>query len=267
MMGHPRISKHSAQACSLERPDSLHTAASGNKTTHSFGRARNQMSQDCMAWLCSEKLYAVCCQTSIQWHSPHPLSLPFNLLGPSELPEHLHWHPVINAARTSMPDSCEHFSDSIKAVLNDCHTGNAEERWEPHPCHPLQLCHGHLQQEKEAEPWLVWRRDCCTRASNYSQERSVVWVQEGPLREVTHCIQESQKWFPADCLTLCQSLLAEPFPGYSTLCYLWQHLHHVWWHDESLWSKHHQDHTPQVHHWQHHHRLRQTDRKVGRTLP
>ena len=28
-----------------------------------------------------------------------------------------------------MPDLCEHFTDSIKAALNDCHTGIAEERW------------------------------------------------------------------------------------------------------------------------------------------
>ena len=28
-----------------------------------------------------------------------------------------------------MPCLCEHFADSIKAALNDCHTGSAEERW------------------------------------------------------------------------------------------------------------------------------------------
>ena len=61
--------------------------------------------------------------------------------------------------------------------------------------------------------------------------------------------------------------MAEALTEYSTLHCLWQHLHHVWWHEESLWSKCHQDCTPQVHHWQHYHRLRQTDGGVGRTLP
>ena len=28
-----------------------------------------------------------------------------------------------------MPDLCEHFTNSIEAALNDCHTSNTEERW------------------------------------------------------------------------------------------------------------------------------------------
>ena len=35
----------------------------------------------------------------------------------------------ISAAMMSMPDLCECFADSIEAALNDCHRGNAEERW------------------------------------------------------------------------------------------------------------------------------------------
>ena len=70
-----------------------------------------------------------------------------------------------------------------------------------------------------------------------------------------------------DCSMLHQWLLPKTLSGYSTLCWLWQHSCHAWWHEESLWSKCHQDHTPQLHHWWHYHRLRQTDREVGRALP
>jgi len=37
--------------------------------------------------------------------------------------------PRINTARTSMPDLCERFADSIKEALRDCPTNSAEERW------------------------------------------------------------------------------------------------------------------------------------------
>ena len=37
--------------------------------------------------------------------------------------------PHINGTRMSMPDLYECFADSIKAALNDYHTGNARERW------------------------------------------------------------------------------------------------------------------------------------------
>ena len=83
-------------------------------------------------------------------------------------------------------------------------------------CH-LQLCHGHLWQEIEAEPRLVSGRDCWTRAIDYSQESSTGWVQEEALGEVTCCAQESQELCQADCLTLHQWILAKPLSGYSTL--------------------------------------------------
>ena len=42
------------------RPDSLQMTASGNKTTQSFGRERNQMNQDCMVWALQwETLYCL----------------------------------------------------------------------------------------------------------------------------------------------------------------------------------------------------------------
>lgn len=37
--------------------------------------------------------------------------------------------PRINTARTTMPDLCERFADSIEEALKDCPAGNAEERW------------------------------------------------------------------------------------------------------------------------------------------
>ena len=49
------------------RPDSLQTTASGNKTTHSFGRERNQMNQDCMVW-------------ALQWETQYCLLLNLHLL-------------------------------------------------------------------------------------------------------------------------------------------------------------------------------------------
>ena len=174
-------------------------------------------------------------------------------------------HPCINTAMTSMPDLCEHLTDFIEAALNDCHTGKVEERWN-HICDAIYNSAMDTFGKREAEPRLVWRRDFWTRASDYSQESSTGWVLEGPLREVTSCTQESQEWCPTDCSMLHQWILAEPLSGYSILCWLQQCLCYVWWHEESLWSKHHQDHTPQVHHWWHYHRLMQTDGEMVRTL-
>ena len=135
--------------------------------------------------------------------------------------------PCTNAARTSMPDLCEHFADSTKAALNDCHTGNAGERWNHIP---ITIYNSTMDTfcKREAECKLVWTRDCWTRASNYGQESSTGWVKEGPLREVMHCTQESQKWCPVDCSMLHQWLLAEPLPEYSTLHCLWQHSCHIY---------------------------------------
>ena len=119
-------------------------------------------------------------------------------------------NPLVKAEGTPMFQCCQDIIARLMWAYCWLHWSSLEwllhrQCWremEPHPCCYLQLCHGHLQQEREEEPRLVWRRDCWTRASDYSQESSAGWVQEGPLREVTCCTKESQEWCPVDCLML-----------------------------------------------------------------
>ena len=62
------------------RPDSLQMAASGNKTMHSFGRERNQMNQDCMAWV-------------LQWETLCCLLLSFHLVAQPASSLFTFWSP------------------------------------------------------------------------------------------------------------------------------------------------------------------------------
>ena len=166
-----------------------------------------------------------------------------------------------------MPDVCEDFTDSIKTALNDHHTGNAEERCN-HICVTIYNSTMDTFGKRERQN-LDWFEEGLTELDLVTTAKRAALVEHkrDPSEKSLTALRKAKQWCPADCLMLCQWLLAEPFPEYSTLHCLLQHLCHVYWHKESLWSKCHQDHNPQVLHWQQYHRLRQTDGEVSRTLP
>ena len=132
----------------------------------------------------------------------------------------------------------------------------------PHPCRHLQLGHGHLWQEREVDPRLVWGCHCRTRASDSSQAGSTAQLPEGAF-----CIQEIQQRCPTDRSLPRQGPLAESLSEHPTICWLGEYPHHVRSLEDSFPPKYHAYLTFKVSCRRYHPRPGQTDEEMGRTLP